>query len=70
MALMLQAMHAGLDKMLHLVGHTWLSEALLQQRQGTVTPLMTCISVAPIQSGNTMVLGDHEEQIFSLTFGH
>ena len=68
---MLQAMCAGLDRLLHLVGHTWPPEALSQQGQGMVMPLMTCISVAPIQSGNMMGLGDHKEQeIFSLTLGH
>ena len=32
---------------------------------------MACILVAPIQGGNTMCLGDHEEQeIFSCSLGH
>ena len=63
-------MHAGHDRLVHLVGHTWPPEVLPQQRQGTVTPFMLCISVAPIQTENMMGLGDHEEQeIFSLTFG-
>ena len=70
MALMLQAMHTGPDRLLHLVGHTWPPEVLPQQRQGMVTSLMNCMSVVPIQGGNMMGLGDHKEQeIFGLTFG-
>ena len=67
---MLQVMCAGFYGLLHLVGHSCPPEAFPQQAQGMVMPLMTCISVAPIQSGNTVCLGDHEEQeIFSFTFG-
>ena len=44
---------------------------LPQQGEGSIVPLMACISVVPIQGGNMMFLGDHEEQeIFSLTPGH
>ena len=67
---MLQAMHAGLDRLLPLVGHTWSTEVLLQQRQGTVMPLMTHILVAPIQSGNTMGLGDHKSSVPPLGIEH
>ena len=59
--LMLQGIDAGFYGFLHLVGHSWPPGVFLQQKQGTVAPLMTCISVAPIQSGNTVCLGDHEE---------
>ena len=68
LALMLQAMCAGLQGFLHLISHPWPTEVFAQQRQGMVMPLMTCISVPPIQSGNTVCLGDHEEQIFSFAF--
>ena len=61
--LMLQATHAGFYGLLHPVGHSLPSEEFLQQAQGMVVPLMTCILVAPIQSGDNIVcLGDHEEQ--------
>ena len=46
---MLQAMWAGLYGLVHLVGHSWPPEAFPQQTQGMVTPLMTCILVAPIE---------------------
>ena len=69
--LMLQAMCAGLQGFLYLVSHPQPPETFPQQQQGTVMPLMTCISVAPIQSGGIVCLGDHEEhEIFSVTFGH
>ena len=68
---MLQAMCAGFYGLLHLVDHSLPQDTSPQQRQGMVMPLMTCISVAPIQSGNTVCLGDHEEQeIFNFTFVH
>ena len=60
-ALMLQAMHTGLKRLLHLIGYAWPPEMLSQQRQGMVMFLMTHISVTPIQGSNPMGLWDHEE---------
>ena len=62
---MLQAMHTGLQGFLHFAGHSWPPEMFLQQGQVLIMPLMACISMAPIQGGNTMCLGDHEEQELS-----
>ena len=67
MALVLQAMCAGLDRLVHLVGHTWPQEVLPQQKQGKIMPLMSCISVAPIQSGNMMDLGTTKSKISSVS---
>ena len=58
---MLQAMHAGFNRMSHLIGHALPQEALTQQRQGMVTSLMTHIPVAPIQGSGLMGPGDHKE---------
>ena len=63
---MLKAIHAGFYGLLHLVGFSWPSEAFPEQWQGMVMPLMTCISVAPIQCGNTVCPGDHKELQFWL----
>ena len=68
-AIMLQAIHAGLYGLLHLVGYSQLPEVFLQQRQGMVMTLMTGILVAPIQGSNMVCLGDHKEQkIFRFTY--
>ena len=66
---MLQTMCAGPDGFLHLVGHSWPPEAFLQQGPCTVTPLMACISVASIQSGNTFHTHMHI-YTFVFTNGH
>ena len=69
-AFMLKAMCAGPEGFLYLVSHPQLPETFLQQGQGMVALLMTCISVAPIQSSSMVCLGNHKErEIFSFVFG-